>query len=51
MGFFKKKQQPAITELRCPAKGCAFTCNDPKLLERHIDWKHPELTQTTVKVK
>jgi len=51
MGLFKKKQHPTITELRCPAEGCSFTCNDPKLLKRHTDWKHPELTQSTVKVK
>ncbi len=51
MGLFKKKQQPAITELKCPAEGCTFTCSDHITLKRHTDWKHPELTQTAVKVK
>ena len=51
MGLFKNKQQPTITELKCPAEECSFTCNDPKMLKRHTDWKHPELTQTAVKVK
>ena len=52
MGLFKKKQQHSIIrELKCPAEGCPFTCNDPGLLKRHTDWKHPELTQTPVKVK
>jgi hypothetical protein len=41
MGLFKKKQKPAITELKCPMKGCDFTCTDPKTLKRHTDWKHP----------
>ncbi len=51
MGLFKKKQKPIITELKCPAEGCSFTSNEPKMLKRHIEWKHPELTQTTVKEK
>ena len=52
MGLFKKKkQQPAVTELKCPVEGCSFTCNVPRMLKRHTDWKHPELAQTAVKVK
>lgn len=43
MGLFKKKRAP--TELKCPAEGCSFTTNDPVDLKKHIDWKHPELTQ------
>ena len=51
MGLFKKKQRPTVTELKCPAKGCPFTCDDPVTLKKHTDWKHPELAQTAVKVK
>jgi len=49
--FKKKKQQPVITELKCPAEGCSFTCDDHISLKRHTDWKHPELTRSTVEVK
>ncbi len=48
MGLFKKKK-PTITELKCPAAGCPFTCDDPHTLKRHTDWKHPELTQSVKK--
>ena len=50
MGLLKKKQL-TITELKRPVEECSFTYNNPKLLRRHIDWKHPELTKSTVKVK
>jgi len=51
MRFFKKKQI-AAPELKCPAVECSFTCNDPKTMKKHTDWKHPELVQnTTGKVK
>jgi hypothetical protein len=49
MGLFKKKQRPAITEIKCPAEGCPYTFNDPALLKRHIEWKHPELVQEVEK--
>jgi len=51
MDLFKKKKTPAITELKCPAEDCPFTCSDHIALKRHTDWKHPELTQTSAKVK
>jgi len=53
MGLFKKKKRhkPVITRLECPAEGCSFTCDDLKMLKRHTDWKHPELTQNAVEVK
>jgi len=50
MGLFKKKQQPTITEIKCTAEGCSFTCNDLKTLKKHTDWKHPELPQSVKKV-
>jgi len=49
MGLFKKKQKPIVTELKCPAEGCPFICNDPDTLKRHTDWKHPEIAKTTNK--
>ena len=52
MGLFnKKKQHNILTELKCPAEGCTFTCRDHVTLKRHTDWKHPELAKTEVKVK
>ena len=44
MGLFKKKA-PTVTELKCPAEGCSFTTSNPTDLKKHIDWKHPQLTQ------
>jgi len=43
MGLFKKKSQPVISELKCPAEGCPFTCDDLATLGKHVEWKHPEL--------
>jgi hypothetical protein len=51
MGIFKKKPSAPIQELKCPAEGCSFTCDDPATLKKHTDWKHPELTRSVVKVK
>jgi len=48
MGLFKKKERPAINELKCPAEGCSFICNDHKSLRRHVEWKHPELSKSNV---
>jgi len=50
MGLFKKKERPIATELKCPAEGCSFTCNDPESLRRHVDWKHPQLVENVKKV-
>jgi hypothetical protein len=49
MGFFNKKEKPAMTELKCPAEGCSFTCNDQSSMKRHIEWKHPEHKKAEVK--
>ena len=50
MGLFnRKKEKPVVTELKCPANGCSFTCVDQMSLKRHLDWKHPDLAQTTKK--
>ncbi|MDP3879223.1 MAG: hypothetical protein Q8Q07_02810 [Dehalococcoidales bacterium] len=51
MGIFKKKQQPVVNniELKCSVEGCSFTCSHTVLFERHMNWKHPELTQGTKK--
>ena len=46
----KKKQQPHICEVVCPAEECNFIC-DSRAMNRHVAWKHPELTQATTKVK
>jgi len=51
MGLFKKEKPPTYTELKCPSEGCPMTCNDPALLKRHIEWRHPETAQTAVKAK
>jgi hypothetical protein len=49
MGLFKKKEQTTNIELKCPVKGCPFTCNDHITLKKHTEWKHPELTQSLKK--
>jgi len=49
MGLFKKREKPVVTELKCPAEGCSFTCNDHSSLKRHLDWKHPDLKNDTIK--
>ena len=49
MGLFKKKLQPVVTELKCPAEGCSFTSDHAESLKRHVDWKHPELAQNVEK--
>ena len=48
MGLFKKKQpqEHNITELKCPAEECSFTCDDHVTLKKHTDWKHPQLTKS-----
>lgn len=49
MGLFKKKQPPTITERKCPAEGCPFISNDPELLRRHVEWKHPRVAHNVEK--
>ena len=52
MGLFKKNKKPVVTEYVCPSEECAFSANDSASLQRHIEWKHPELSgnkQTNVK--
>lgn len=51
MGLFgkKKERKPVITELKCPAEGCSFTCDDEITLKKHTDWKHPELAKNKAK--
>ena len=47
MGLFKKNKKPIFTNTTCPVEGCAFSADDEKSLQRHIDWKHPELSGNT----
>ena len=49
MGLFKKKQQPPITEKKCPAQDCPETFTDLESLRRHVEWKHPELANNIEK--
>jgi hypothetical protein len=49
MGLFKKKQATTVEVLKCPAEGCSITTTEAISLEKHIDWKHPELKQSTKK--
>ncbi|MFC1920118.1 hypothetical protein ACFLYQ_00155 [Chloroflexota bacterium] len=49
MGLFKKKENVVITELKCTAEGCSFLCIDNHSLKRHIEWKHPEMTMSSIK--
>ena len=52
MQFFKKKPPPVIPDLNCPAQECEFKADDRIALERHIEWRHPELAkETNVKEK
>jgi len=44
MGLFTKKKSKLV-ELKCPAAGCSFTCDDPATMKRHTDFKHPELSK------
>ena len=44
MGLFKKNKKTVITDYVCPSDECTFSTNDSTALQRHIDWKHPELT-------
>ena len=34
----------------CPQKGCAFSTMEDKLMQRHIDWKHPEIKAGILKI-
>jgi hypothetical protein len=47
MGLFKKDKKPIIIDTTCPVEGCAFSANDEKSLQRHKEWKHPELAGNT----
>jgi hypothetical protein len=49
MGLFKKKQASSVEVLKCPAEGCSFTTTEPTSLEKHVEWKHPELKQSVKK--
>jgi hypothetical protein len=43
MGLFGKKKEKVSVELKCPAKDCIFICDDKTTMDRHVEWKHPEL--------
>jgi hypothetical protein len=47
MGLFKKNKKTVVKEYVCPSEECTFTANDSTSLQRHIDWKHPELSLKT----
>lgn len=47
MKFFNKKKPPSEkASYQCPAEGCDFVAMDSIALEKHIEWKHPELKKT-----
>ena len=46
MNFFKKKEKPVITEHRCSVEGCTYTTTELANMKKHVEWKHPELSQT-----
>jgi hypothetical protein len=46
MGLFKKNKKTALEEYSCPLEGCAFSAYDSTSLQRHIEWKHPELAES-----
>ena len=41
--FTKKKPPSVVRDLKCPASGCEFIADDTFDLDRHLEWKHPEL--------
>ena len=45
MNFFKKKEKPVATEQQCPAEGCTYTTKELADMKKHLEWKHPELSQ------
>jgi hypothetical protein len=45
MNFFKKKEKPVVTEHQCPAEGCTYTTTELSDMKKHVEWKHPELSQ------
>jgi hypothetical protein len=47
MGLFKKNKKTVVKEYSCPSEGCTFSANDSTSLQRHIEWKHPELAVNT----
>jgi hypothetical protein len=47
MGLLKKNKKPVVREYVCPSEGCTFPANDSASLQRHIEWKHPELAANT----
>jgi len=49
MGLFKKKEKIILSELKCPVKGCLFTCDDPITMKKHLGWAHPGLLQDNKK--
>ena len=50
MGLFgKKKETVKLTEVKCPAEGCDFACDDAHTMKRHTDFKHPEMAKQAEK--
>ena len=47
MGIFKKNKKTVVAEYVCPSEGCTFSANDNPSLQRHIEWKHPQLVAIT----
>ena len=45
MNFFKKKEKPVTTVQQCPAEGCNYTTTEVSNMKKHLEWKHPELSQ------
>ncbi len=46
MKFFNKKAPTEKESFKCPAKGCDFVAMDKISLDKHMEWKHPELKKT-----
>ncbi|HEY94554.1 MAG TPA: hypothetical protein G4O15_06400 [Dehalococcoidia bacterium] len=45
MNIFKKKEKPVAIVQECPAEGCTYTTTELSNMKKHIEWKHPELSQ------
>lgn len=47
MGLFKKKQQqPPPGGYKCPLDTCGYACDSEGSLQRHMEWKHPEMAKS-----
>lgn len=45
MNIFKKKEKPVVTVNQCPAEGCTYTTTELANMKKHVEWKHPDVSQ------